>query len=111
MLDTGLRLNAPNALRPFTPRMLPSTYFCLSLSRPQDLNAAGRIRSVEMSDDLLWNRTHELPPFSVVYHILEKKYIIDCLFMLFMTDGVIMRSSTCHSVAYRAGRRVKGTVK
>jgi hypothetical protein len=35
-------------------------------STPQGHNAAGKIRSTEKSDDLIGNRTRDLPAFSII---------------------------------------------
>jgi hypothetical protein len=45
---------------PFTARKIPGTHFCSRLSRPQGHSAAGRIRSIEKSHDLIGNRTRDL---------------------------------------------------
>jgi hypothetical protein len=44
----------------FIPRKIPGIHFCLKLTRPQGNNAAGRIRSIEKSNDLIENRTRDL---------------------------------------------------
>jgi hypothetical protein len=46
---------------PFTPRKIPGTRFCWRLSRPQGHSAAGRIRSIEKSNDPIGIRTRDLP--------------------------------------------------
>jgi hypothetical protein len=51
---------------PFTPRKIPGTHFRQRLSRPQGHSAAGRIRSIEKSSDLIGNRTRDLPACSIV---------------------------------------------
>jgi hypothetical protein len=51
---------------PFTPREIPGTHFCYRLSRPPDHRAAGMIRSIEKSNDLIGNRTRALPVRSIV---------------------------------------------
>jgi hypothetical protein len=51
---------------PFFPRKIPGTHFCWRLSRPQNHSAAGRIRSIEKSNDLIWSRTRDLPACSIV---------------------------------------------
>jgi hypothetical protein len=51
---------------PFTPRKIPGTHFCWRLSRPQGHRAAGRIRSIEKSNDLIRNRTRDVLPCSIV---------------------------------------------
>jgi hypothetical protein len=45
---------------PFTPRKIPGTHFRYRLSRPQGHSAAGKIRSIEKSNDI-GNRTGDLP--------------------------------------------------
>jgi hypothetical protein len=44
---------------PFTPSKIPDTSFCQRVNRTQGHSAAGRIRSVEKSDDLIRNRSSE----------------------------------------------------
>ena len=39
----------------------PGTHFCQRLSRPQDHSAIGRIMSMKISNDTIWNRTSDLP--------------------------------------------------
>jgi hypothetical protein len=51
---------------PFTPRKVHGTHFCWRISRPQGHNAAGSIRSIEKSSDLIGNRTRDLPACSIV---------------------------------------------
>jgi hypothetical protein len=51
---------------PFNPRKIPGTQFCYRLSRLQCHSAAGRIRSIEKSSNLMRNRTHDLPACSIV---------------------------------------------
>jgi hypothetical protein len=58
--------SAPRAGRPLPPRKIPGTHFSKRLSRPQGHSAAGRIRSIEKSDDLIKIRTRDLPACSVV---------------------------------------------
>jgi hypothetical protein len=58
-----------SALR--TGRFLPPGRFLVlssvkRLSRPQGHSAAGRIRSIEKSSDLIGNRTHNLPACNIV---------------------------------------------
>jgi hypothetical protein len=49
---SALRADRP----PFNLRKIPGTHFCYRLSQPQGHSAAGRIRSVEISDDFIKNR-------------------------------------------------------
>jgi hypothetical protein len=53
---------------PFTPlpRKSPGTHFYYILSRPQGHSAVGRIMSIEKSNDLIGNRTRDLPACSIV---------------------------------------------
>jgi hypothetical protein len=44
----------------------PGTHFCWRLSRPQDHSAIGRIMSMKNSNDIIWNRTSDLPICSTV---------------------------------------------
>jgi hypothetical protein len=50
----------------FTPRKIHGTHFCQILSRPQGHSAAGRIKSSEISNCLIGNRTRDLPACSIV---------------------------------------------
>jgi hypothetical protein len=45
---------------PFTLRKIPGTHFCYRLSQSQGHSAAGRIRSIEKSNDLIGNRIRDL---------------------------------------------------
>jgi hypothetical protein len=58
-------LSALRAGRPLHPRKIPGTHFCQRLSRPQEHSAAGRIRSIEESNDI-GNRTRDLPACDIV---------------------------------------------
>jgi hypothetical protein len=51
---------------PFTPRKHPVTHFCSNLSRFQGHSTAGRIMSIEISSDLIENRTRDLSVCSTV---------------------------------------------
>jgi hypothetical protein len=51
---------------PFTPRKIRGTHFCYMVSRPQGHSAAGRITSIEKSDDLIGSRNRDLPACSIV---------------------------------------------
>jgi hypothetical protein len=51
---------------PLPPRKIPGTHFCQRLSRPQGHSAAGRIRSIETSNDLIGNRTCDLLACNIV---------------------------------------------
>jgi hypothetical protein len=55
------------ALRPpFAPGKISGTHFCWRLSQPQGHTAAGKIRSIERSNDLVRNQTYNLPAHSTV---------------------------------------------
>jgi hypothetical protein len=51
---------------PFTHRKIPGTHFCYRLSRPQGHSAAGRIRPIEKSINLIGNRILDLPACSIL---------------------------------------------
>jgi hypothetical protein len=46
---------------PLPPGNAPGTHFCYTLSRPQGHSAIGRIMSMKNSNDIIWNRTSDLP--------------------------------------------------
>jgi hypothetical protein len=46
---------------PLPPGNMPGTHFCKRLSRPQGHSAAGRIMSMKNSNDIIGNRTRDLP--------------------------------------------------
>jgi hypothetical protein len=48
----------PGALQP--PKKIPGAHFCWRLSKPQGHSAAGRIRSIEKSSELMGNETGDL---------------------------------------------------
>jgi hypothetical protein len=50
----------------FSPRKIPGAYFFSRLSRPQGRSAAGRIISIELSSDLIENRTLDFLVCSIV---------------------------------------------
>jgi hypothetical protein len=60
------RLRHRAALYPPPPRMVPGTHFSHRLSGPQTHSAAGRIRSIEKSNELVGYRTRGLPSCSIV---------------------------------------------
>jgi hypothetical protein len=65
-LTDGGEVVSPTHQPPFTPRKIPGTHFCWRLSRPQGHSAAGRIRSIEKSNDLIGNQTRDLLACSIV---------------------------------------------
>jgi hypothetical protein len=46
---------------------IPGTNFCLRLSRPQGHSAAGNIRSIEKSNELIGIEICDLPSCSIVF--------------------------------------------
>jgi hypothetical protein len=59
----AVRLSTFRAGRSLPPRKIPGTHFCYKLSRRH--SAAGMIRSIEKSNDLIGNQTRDLPAFSI----------------------------------------------
>jgi hypothetical protein len=51
---------------PFTLRKIPGTHFCYRLSRRHGQSAAGSMKSIEKFNDLVGNRTRDLPACSMV---------------------------------------------
>jgi hypothetical protein len=62
----AVKLSALRAGRPFTSQEIPGTHFRQKMSGPQGHSAAGRIRSIEKSNDLIGIRTRDLPACSIV---------------------------------------------
>jgi hypothetical protein len=65
LIDRG-EVVSLNRLPSITPRKIPGTHFCQRLSRPQGHSAAGRIKSIEKSNDLIRDRTCNLWASSTV---------------------------------------------
>jgi len=61
-----VRLSAPRTGRLYHPGNIPGTHFCYRLSQAQGHSAAGRIVSMKNSNDIIWNRTRDLPTCSAV---------------------------------------------
>jgi hypothetical protein len=61
-----VRLSALHADHPLAPRKIPGTHFCQRPSWPQGHSVAGRVRSIEKSNDLIGIQTHNLPACSTV---------------------------------------------
>jgi hypothetical protein len=57
----AVKLSALSAGPTFDPRKSPGSHFCSRLSRPQGHSAAGRIRSIKKCNNLIGNRTGDLP--------------------------------------------------
>jgi hypothetical protein len=51
---------------PFTPKKIPGAHLCWRLSRPHSHSAAVSIRLIEKSNDLIVNRTRDLPACNIV---------------------------------------------
>jgi hypothetical protein len=64
--QVAVRLSALRAGRPLPPRKISGTHLCLRLSRPRGHNAAGNIRWIEESNDLIGNRNRDLSTCSIV---------------------------------------------
>jgi hypothetical protein len=62
----AVRLSAFTRRQPFTPQEYSWYSFLLEAEWPQGHSAAGSIRSIEKSNDLIGNRTRDLPACSVV---------------------------------------------
>ena len=56
-----VRLSALRTGRLYDPGNIPGTHLCYRLSRPQGHNAAGRIILIKISNEIVWNRTRDLP--------------------------------------------------
>jgi hypothetical protein len=81
------------------PRKIPGTHFCLRRSRHHEHSAAGRIRSVEKSSDLIGNRTRDLLACSTVFNQLRYR-------VPFMTDtrGNFISADYSHTTFPRSQR-------
>jgi len=47
--------------QPLPPENTPGTHFCYRLSRPQGHSAIGRIMSMKICNDTIWNQSSDLP--------------------------------------------------
>ena len=61
-----VRLSALRTGRLYPSGNIPDTHLCERLSLPQDHSAAGRIISMQISNDTIRNRTRDLPTCSAV---------------------------------------------
>jgi hypothetical protein len=76
----AVRLSALRAGRPLPPTKIPGTHFCQKRSRLQGHRAAGRIKSIEKSSDLIGSRTRDLPACIVVPRMEKWQiYLAYCL--------------------------------
>jgi hypothetical protein len=66
----AVRLSALRADRTFSPWKIPGTHFCYRLSRPQGHRLEG-LRQRKKSNNLIGNRTRDLPACSIVPHQLR----------------------------------------
>ena len=62
----GGRVVSPTHRPPLPPGNIPGTHFCYGLSQPQGHSAAGRIMSMEKSNNTIGNQTRDLPACSAV---------------------------------------------
>jgi hypothetical protein len=62
----AMRLSALRAGRTLPPRKISGTHFCWRLSRPHGHSAAGRVRSIEESNDLIGIQTNDLQACSIM---------------------------------------------
>jgi len=62
----GGKVVSPTHRPSLLPGNIPGTHFCYKLSQPQGHSAAGRIISMKNSNDIIGNRTRELPTCSAV---------------------------------------------
>jgi len=61
-----LRLSAVRTGRLYPQENIPGTHFCYRLIRSQGYSAAGRFMSMKNSNDIIGNRTRDLPACSAV---------------------------------------------
>ena len=64
--EEGGKFVSPTHRPPLPTGRIPGNHFCWRLSQPQGHSAAGRIMSMKNSNEIIGNRTHDLPPYSVV---------------------------------------------
>ena len=62
----AVRLSALRTGRLYSPGNFPGTHFCYRLSWPQGRSKAGRIMSIKNSNDIIRNRTRDLPSCTAV---------------------------------------------
>jgi hypothetical protein len=62
----GGKVVSPTHRPPLPPGNIPGTHFCYRLSRPQGHSAAGRIMSMNNSNDTIGNRSRDLPVCTAV---------------------------------------------
>jgi hypothetical protein len=62
-----VRLPAIRAGRSLTHRKIPGTHFCLRLSRPQAIMRLEGIGQLKKSNDLIKDRSRDLPACSIVH--------------------------------------------
>jgi len=59
-----VRFSALHTGRFYPPRDIPGTHFCVRMDRTQGRSSAGRIKSMKNPNDLIGNRTRDLPACS-----------------------------------------------
>jgi hypothetical protein len=88
---------------PFTSKKIPGTHFCRILSRPQGHSAAGRIRSIEKSNDFVGNRNHGLPAHSIVPQRTTLPRASVAVYSLYLTTW---RSIFFEKLSHATGREI-----
>jgi hypothetical protein len=86
-IDGGKFVRLPRRPPP-TLRTIPGTHFCYSLSRSHGHSTAGRMRSNEKSNDLIGNRTRDLPACSVVPQSTTLRRALNKLSLVFGKKGL-----------------------
>jgi hypothetical protein len=80
---------------PFTPNIIPGTHYCWRLRQPQVHSTAGRIRSIEKSNDI-WNRTRDLLVCSIVpqvpFFVSDGKMLLLSRLFLELYNGIFSLS-------------------
>jgi hypothetical protein len=68
-----MNLSTLRASRPLPLRNIPGTNFSYRLSLPEGHFAAGKIRSIEIPNNLIENRTRDLPACNIVPEVTALK--------------------------------------
>jgi len=84
-----VRLSALRTGRLYSPGNIPATHFYKRLSQPQSHNAVGRIMSMKNSNDILGNRTCDLPACGAVFQKLRHGVTLywcntGCIFLFYV---------------------------
>ena len=78
MKTEGGKVVSPTHQPYLPPGNIPGTHFCLMLSRLQSHSAAGRIISMQNSNDTFGNRTHDLLACSAVHQPASPPRVPTC---------------------------------